>query len=173
MKKILKLVFVTLALLLFSCKSVEFKVKRDSVKMEISNVLKILEKQNNRKSNLISSTIQFASTFNINNKSLALKVIENKKKLSKLNANFNNQKMTKKMINIYFQEQIELSKSLNVLFQEFDKNPESSTNRSYFDLRNAFEGNDNRREKTLKQYNRIIEYNSKYINYPKFDIKKI
>ena len=157
-------------ILFVSCKSAEFKTQRNIVKLEITDVLKTLIKENETKLNLTYQIMKMVSAFDINKRTTVNAVNENRKELSELNTDFINQKLSKRIITNYFKKQNELSNNLNKLFKEFDNNSEITGSRNYGDLRNAFERNNNKTKKIFEQYNGLIEKNSDYVNYPKFNI---
>ena len=170
MKNKIKFIFAFFIILFISCKSAEFKARRNIVKSEISDVLKTLVKENETKLALTSQIMKMVSVFDIDDRTTINTVNENRKELSKLNTDFVNQKLSKRIITNYFQKQNELSNNLNKLFKEFDNNSEISSSQNYGGLRNAFERNNNKTKKILEQYNGMIEKNSDYVNYPKFNI---
>ena len=170
MKNKTKFILAFSIILFISCKSTEFKAQRNIVKSEISDVLKTLIKENETKLALTSQIMKIVSVFYINDKTTVNAINENRKELSELNTDFVNQKLSKRMISNYFQKQNELSNNLNKLFKEFDGNSQISSSRNYSDLRNAFERNNNKTKKIFEKYNGMIEKNSDYINYPKFNI---
>lgn len=173
MKNKIKFILAFSLLLFISCKSAEFKAQRNIVKLEIFDVLKTFIIENETKVALTSQIMKMASVFDINDRTIINTVNENRKVLSELNTDVQNQKLSKRTITNYFQKQYELSNNLNKLFKEFDNNSQISSSRNYGDLRNAFERNNNKTKKILEQYNGMIEKNSDYVNYPKFSINEL
>lgn len=170
MKNNIKFILVFSIMLFNACKSAEFKAQRNIVKSEIADVLKSIVKENETKLALTSQIMKMVSVFDIDDRTTVNAVNKNRKTLSEFNTDFVNKNLSKRMISKYFKKQIELSNNLNKLFKEFDSNSQISSSRNYNDLRSAFVRNNKKTKDIFRKYNGIIEKNSDYINYTKFNI---
>lgn len=162
------------ALLLISCRSAEFIANRDRTNKEVTEVLQSLKEENKRKESLLGSLrwliIGIDSKHIIVDSKSLKRINEKRREFLEVNANLNLETLNKQKIQVFFEQQAAFQNFINGVVVTLDNQPEFLSANSYSGLKNALERNRNLTWVILKKYNRIIEENAAYVNYPKYEI---
>lgn len=168
MKKfIICFVFVILNLI-SSCRSADFVAQQENVESKTSKQLEELQSNNKRTIYLTNNLIKTVNGVSDNSKELLEDLIPSYKKFEKLNNGFLNQKISRSKIKKYFKLQKDFNIELELLLESLETNQDFRNNQNFLELSSQLEGNKNRINKILKEYNNTIEKSSLYINYPRF-----